>query len=340
MRQRRRSARFEPYGTAPGAGHSEPQQQLPASAPATAPVSRRGSLKKPMPAEDADDGEDKSLIANVVHKAVVEVLRPYESAFGPSPSSSHADPAETAGLPPQSEPLRPAVSVPGEALEVAVPGDVFTAPGTAEAAGTEDAAISSRAFDAAAATMAAGPSGSPGSSERQGWLTGATAGILEQANEAAAMGATQAQESKLAIPATALPPSARRVSFGNAVRTLVEEDSACQLSTAEEPLRQSDCGRYYPASALQQAHGDEYAKAWPRAREEPQCFCSCTDGCRSPECPCTLDGVGCWFEGWGCACHGACLSSIPPHVFNDRMIKRARLRMLSKMRSARRRTTL
>jgi hypothetical protein len=143
-------------------------------------------------------------------------------------------------------------------------------------------------------------------------------------------------------PETCTPKMKRRgVSFGGVVRTIVAADGLEPLCQTAEDARPSDCGKYYPVSAKQRASGVELEKS-PRRRleeadeeaeaeeasEEP--FCGCTDGCRSGSCPCHLNGVGCWWEGWGCSCAGSCRSGTVPHLFDETAVRKARRAMLRK----------
>jgi hypothetical protein len=122
----------------------------------------------------------------------------------------------------------------------------------------------------------------------------------------------------------------RRVSFGRAVVRVVEPDGVAPLHETEAEVRSSDEGKYYPVSAARKQSGDEYQKKWPKAAEaEPDVFCRCTDGCRSGECPCARDGVGCWWEGWGCGCSGVCRAeAIPCHVYDELAVRKERRRVL------------
>ena len=120
----------------------------------------------------------------------------------------------------------------------------------------------------------------------------------------------------------------RRVSFGRVLRISVEEDSACQICSSEEDAREPDVGRYYPASAAQKAAGCEFAKVAPKPHEEPDVFCACADGCKA-SCPCHANGIGCWYEGWGCGCSALCQGGpTANHFFDEVAIRKARRTVL------------
>lgn len=126
---------------------------------------------------------------------------------------------------------------------------------------------------------------------------------------------------------------ARRVTFHNAVSVTVIPSDVCQPcegTVVEKQLKPSDAGKYYPASSAQKALGLEYQKRWPQAHgTDPHAldgvFCKCTDGCKpGSSCPCAKEGIGCWWEGWGCGCGPRCKSSVPSHIFDEVAIHQAR----------------
>lgn len=137
------------------------------------------------------------------------------------------------------------------------------------------------------------------------------------------------------------PP--RRVHFNTVARQLIiittDGDAMTACHQVDVPLRPSDDrGRYYPASAAQAAKGLKLEKRWPNPEaHEPaafcgDAFCACVDGCASGRCPCSAEGVGCWWEGWGCACGaGACKAAVPGHVFDELAIAKARRSVLRRM---------
>lgn len=125
----------------------------------------------------------------------------------------------------------------------------------------------------------------------------------------------------------------RRVTFHHAVSVTVIQSDACQPcegTVVEEQMKPSDVGKYYPASSAQKALGLEYQKRWPQAHgTDPHAldgvFCKCTDGCKpGSSCPCAKEGIGCWWEGWGCGCGPRCKSSVPSHILDEAAIHQAR----------------
>lgn len=119
-------------------------------------------------------------------------------------------------------------------------------------------------------------------------------------------------------------PGARRVSFGRTVLTVIEHEGIRCISETEQETRASDCGKYYPASPAQQLHGGVLEKRWPKKHKAPDAFCGCNDGCLSASCPCAKEGIGCWWEDWGCGCQGACKSGVPAHVYDCVAVTKAR----------------
>jgi hypothetical protein len=121
------------------------------------------------------------------------------------------------------------------------------------------------------------------------------------------------------------------VSFGHAVKTVVEADGLCPVCETVESLRESDVGTYYPASSALQAKGLQYEKKWPKKQQdETNAFCGCTDGCRSGSCACAKEGIGCWWEGWGCGCSGFCHSEEPCYVYDELAVRKARRQQIRK----------
>lgn len=97
-------------------------------------------------------------------------------------------------------------------------------------------------------------------------------------------------------------------------------------------LRPSDSGKYYPTSSRARQRGEEYAKKWPGDAGELSgaSFCACTDGCVSA-CPCAAEGIGCWWEDWGCGCAGACAVA-GTHVYDELAVHKARQKALRRRR--------
>ena len=101
---------------------------------------------------------------------------------------------------------------------------------------------------------------------------------------------------------------------------ILENGKCSPCAKGETPLKPSDSGTYYPASAAQRKKGLEYAKRWPSKEEDviDRGFCTCTDGCKpGSKCPCHANGIGCWWEGWGCNCSLRCKSLLKGHVLDQ-----------------------
>ena len=148
-----------------------------------------------------------------------------------------------------------------------------------------------------------------------------------------AAGKPRAAASSSSSPSSAAVSSPRsassrspRVSFGGCTTWIVHKNGRCMpCAEGESELKESDLGRYYPASAAQQKKGLELAKRWPKEKpdEIDQGFCQCADGCRA-NCPCHANGIGCWWEGGGCNCSLRCKSPTPGHVLDQRAVFQAR----------------
>jgi len=148
----------------------------------------------------------------------------------------------------------------------------------------------------------------------------------------------------------------RRVSFSSVVTKLtVDRRSVGRICgregcggcpTCEEKDQLGGMtGQSYPVSARQKRKGGELLKVWPKKMGETwdRGFCECAAGCsaacdglarheggrkrRRSECPCSSEGIGCWWEswvdeetgqreGWGCVCEGTCASAVPSHRYD------------------------
>ena len=133
-----------------------------------------------------------------------------------------------------------------------------------------------------------------------------------------------------------------RVRFCSLVDCIMVDAEGVELRSELE-LREADTGKYYPASASQRRMGFELQRSTGTEPVHSACsnlgpsadagvFCACKDACRSA-CPCAAEGVGCWWEGWGCGCAGICTSNIPPHIFNERKVRNERKRKRGKART-------
>ena len=118
------------------------------------------------------------------------------------------------------------------------------------------------------------------------------------------------------------------------------------MCQAELPLRQKDGqgGKRYPVSRKEEVAGLELAKIAHRSPKPlDRGFCGCTDGCRSSDCPCCANGIGCWWEGWlgedgategwGCGCGEACRSTVRGHVYHGGEGSRQRRTVLARVNS-------
>ena len=74
-----------------------------------------------------------------------------------------------------------------------------------------------------------------------------------------------------------------------------------------------------------------------RCEEKLDCgTCCCVDGCAT-DCPCSAEGIGCWFDPYderSCGCQGRCKAASAGYVYDELAIQKARraaLRRVAKL---------